>query len=57
MSLKANEGKKYISRLDERSASPRQTELGISKKKKEKKKKYKKNKNPKAEKMNMKLND
>jgi hypothetical protein len=38
MSLKANEGKKYISRLDERSASPRQTKLGISEKKKEKKK-------------------
>jgi hypothetical protein len=38
MSLKANEGKKYISRLDERSASPRQTKLGISKKKKKKEK-------------------
>jgi hypothetical protein len=45
MSLKANEGKKYISRLDERSASPRQTKLGISKKKKKKKKKKK---NPKG---------
>jgi hypothetical protein len=39
MSLKANEGKKYISRLDERSASPRQTKLGISEKKKRKKEK------------------
>jgi hypothetical protein len=39
MSLKANEGKKYINRLGGRSASPRQTKLGISKKKKRNRKK------------------